>query len=194
MRSCAFISWKGHIPSNRHESEPLHAVDVFPTLVEIAGAKAEQPLPLDGRDFSPLVLNNRADWIAQYGEQPRPILLNAEAHRGALRLGDWKLVVQVGDGKELTDSENSEEGSDTPASTLPRRKNLRQKTGAEQYELYQLSSDPSEKANLADREKGKLEELLKYYRQFQAAAQPALATEPKRTLATPAVWGEWEAH
>lgn len=164
VRSCAFVTWKGHIPANQHETEPLHIVDIFPTLVTFAGANAEQRLPLDGRDFSSLLLGNRESWKTQIGTEPqigtelRPILINAEADRGALRLGDWKLVVQATEDK---------------------------------VELYNLSLDPGEKKNLAATEKEKVSELLRHYREFQTAAQPALASQPKQTLPTPAVWGEW---
>jgi arylsulfatase A-like enzyme len=158
VRSCAFITWKGHISADQHEIEPLHIVDIFPTFVTLAGANAEQPLPLDGRDFSSLVLGNRETWKNRFGGEPRPILINAEAERGALRLGDWKLVVQA--------TEDS-------------------------VELYNLASDPAEKKDLAATEKEKVAELWKHYREFQTAAQPALASQPKQTLPTPDVWGEW---
>jgi hypothetical protein len=85
-------------------------------------------------------------------------LINAEADRGALRLGEWKLLVQATEDK---------------------------------VELYNLSLDPGEKKDLAATEKEKVSELLRYYREFQTAAQPALASQPKQTLPTPAVWGEW---
>lgn len=192
VRSCAFISWKGHIPAKQHESEPLHMVDIFPTLTKLAGVKVEPALPLDGRDFSSLVLGQRDVWKSELGAKPRPILINAEAHRGALRLGDWKLVVQVGDGAELAEEETSESESTPQRGNRPNRRANRLKTGEEKFELYNLATDPSEKANIADSNQEKVNELLSHYRQFQAEAKPALATEPKQTLPTPAVWGEWE--
>lgn len=192
VRSCAFISWKGHILANQHEQEPLHLVDLFPTFVAMAGAKLEQPFPLDGRDFSSLVLGKKEEWRSSLGQQARPILINAEAHRGALRLGDWKLVVQVGDGAELPEAENSERESASAQPNRPNRRTNRNKAGEEKFELYNLAQDPSEKLDLAAAEKDKVAELLKHYRDFQAMAKPALATEPKKTLPTPAVWGEWE--
>jgi arylsulfatase A-like enzyme len=192
VRSCAFVSWKGHIPAKSHETEPLHIVDIFPTFVALAGAKVEQPLPLDGRDFSSLLLGKREIWMEQLENKPRPILINAETHRGALRLGDWKLVIQVGDGKERPAAEDSNnDATATPENDLS-HKTTRDKTGGEKYELYQIASDPAEITDVADREKTKLSELLEHYRRFQAAAVPALSTEQKRLLPTPSVWGEWE--
>ncbi len=61
----------------------------------------------------------------------------------------------------------------------------------DKVELFNLASDPAEKKDLAATEKEKVAELWKHYREFQTAAQPALASQPKQTLPTPDVWGEW---
>ena len=57
-------------------NEPLHMVDIMPTVLVLAGGKANVAKPLDGKD-----LGNRCD------DQPSPhedILVNVEAFRGAL--------------------------------------------------------------------------------------------------------------
>ena len=186
LRSCAFMTWKGHIEAGKEEAEPLHIVDVYPTLLTLAGAKMEQAHTLDGRSFASLLLGNRTQWQTSLNNQPRPILLNAEANRGALRHGDWKIVIQRGNAAEGN-------GDDQPstADNTPRRRN-RQNGNAEQMELYNLANDPAEKNDLAEQQPAKLAELLKYYRTFEGEAQPALATADKKQLPTPEVWGEWE--
>ena len=146
----------------------------------------EQAHTLDGRSFASLLLGNRTQWQTSLNNQPRPILLNAEANRGALRHGDWKIVIQRGNAAEGN-------GDDQPstADNTPRRRN-RQNGNAEQMELYNLANDPAEKNDLAEQQPAKLAELLKYYRTFEGEAQPALATADKKQLPTPEVWGEWE--
>jgi arylsulfatase A-like enzyme len=87
VRVSAFARWPGRIPAGSVSNELLHAVDWYPTLLRLAGARAEQKLPLDGRDA----------WttIAEGAPSPRDeILHNVEPTRGALRKGPWKLVVQ----------------------------------------------------------------------------------------------------
>ncbi len=61
-------------------------VDWYPTLLGLAGVTLEQKLPLDGRNA----------WETISAGKPSPhqeILLNAESSRGAIRMGDWKLVL-----------------------------------------------------------------------------------------------------
>ncbi len=86
VRAAAFAAWDGHIPARSRIKTPLHTVDWCPTLLKLAGASIEQKLPLDGRDA----------WPALAEGKPSPhdeILLNAAPTEGALRAGDWKLVL-----------------------------------------------------------------------------------------------------
>ena len=71
--------------SPRVVDEPLHMVDVMPTVLALAGAKASPDHPFDGKDIWPTVAEGK----------PSPhedILINVEAFRGAIRKGNWKLV------------------------------------------------------------------------------------------------------
>ena len=42
IRVCAFVSWPGHIPAGQTNDEPLHIVDWYPTLLNLAGGSLEQ--------------------------------------------------------------------------------------------------------------------------------------------------------
>ena len=56
------------------------------TLLRLIGRKLDQPLPLDGKDA----------WSTIVRGEPSPhaeILINASPMSGAIRMGDWKLVV-----------------------------------------------------------------------------------------------------
>ena len=54
VRVAAFATWDGHISPGRTNTEPLHIVDWYPTLLKLCGASNEpQPLPLDGLDIWP---------------------------------------------------------------------------------------------------------------------------------------------
>jgi arylsulfatase A-like enzyme len=66
-------------------NEPLHMVDVMPTVLALANGKASPEKPLDGKDI----------WATLAEGQPSPhddILVNVEAFRGAVIKGKWKLV------------------------------------------------------------------------------------------------------
>ena len=66
-------------------NEPLHMVDIMPTALALAGAKASPDKPLDGRNI----------WATVAEGKPSPhddILVNVEAFRGAIIKGKWKLV------------------------------------------------------------------------------------------------------
>jgi arylsulfatase A-like enzyme len=85
-RVCACVAWEGHILPGTAISQPLHIVDWYPTFLKLAGASLDQKLPLDGRDILPVLTQGK----------PSPheeILLNTTPEGGAIRVGDWKLIV-----------------------------------------------------------------------------------------------------
>ena len=88
VRVPAFAAWEGHIKPGSVVNVPLHAVDWYPTLLTLAGSAGGQSLPIDGRDAWPSITE----------EKPSPhdaILLNATPTAGAVRVGDWKLIVRA---------------------------------------------------------------------------------------------------
>jgi arylsulfatase A-like enzyme len=130
VRVPAFATWAGHIKPGSVVDAPLHVVDWYPTLIKLAGGSIEQPLPLDGRDAWPTITEGK----------PTPheeILLNSTAGDGAIRVGDWKLVIN---GQTLSGLMDEDENS-------PHRKGG---TIEETTELFNLAVDPFEKKNLAD--------------------------------------------
>lgn len=68
--------------------EMTHAIDLYPTLLRLAGVSLEQKKPLDGLDIWPV--------ISAGAPSPRKeVLVNVEEFRGALISGSWKLVVHA---------------------------------------------------------------------------------------------------
>ena len=84
LRAIAFAVWPEKIQPGV-VGEPMHAVDVYPTLLRLAGARPEQPKSLDGIDQWPSISEGKPTGR-------REILLNVEDFRGAIRIGDWKLI------------------------------------------------------------------------------------------------------
>ena len=83
-RVCALANWPGHIKAGTVDGL-VHAVDVYPTLAQLAGASTAKCKPLDGV--------NVWDTTATGAASPRTeIVYNVEPFRAAVRQGDWKLV------------------------------------------------------------------------------------------------------
>jgi arylsulfatase A-like enzyme len=83
-RAVAFANWPGRIKPQKVE-QPIHVVDMLPTLAGQAGASLAGTKPLDGMDVWKTVSEGAAS--------PRQeVVYNVEMFRGAVRKGDWKLV------------------------------------------------------------------------------------------------------
>lgn len=174
-RVCAFATWAGRIKAGSRVTVPLHAVDWYPTLLKLAGASHQGGRPLDGRDIWPV--------LAQGATLPeREILINTTPYAGALRVGDWKLIVRpAGDpGASVHD--------EAAAGNKERRKARDAKR--ETVELYNLAADPGEKRDLAAEQPAKVADLRKRYDRYaHEAVKPANLPEPAN-FKPPAVWGE----
>ena len=147
-RAAAFAMWPGRIPAGQRIRQPMHMVDWYPTLIKQAGGSLDQKLPVDGLDVWPMLTKGAAS--------PHDAILSVSTQgpsRAAVRMGDWKLIVDGG-----------------AADVAPTGKKRGEKA-ARKYEavaLYDLSADPSEAKNLADAQpervkamRTRLAELLK---------------------------------
>jgi arylsulfatase A-like enzyme len=131
VRVTSIMAWDGTIKAGSIVNEPLHMVDIYPTLMGLTGSKPQQTKPLDGKDA----------WATIIGEKKSPhkfILINVTPFAGAIRMGDWKLVHN---GQTV--------GSATTA------------MGEEQWELFNLKQDPFEKNNLIDEQPKVFQRLKK---------------------------------
>jgi len=83
-RVCGLINWPGHIPAGTITGM-VHTVDMYPTLVRVAGGSTAEAKPLDGTDIWPA--------LSQGTTTPRSeVVYNLEPFRAGVRQGDWKLV------------------------------------------------------------------------------------------------------
>ena len=87
-RVVALANWPGHISAGSVVDQPIHMVDMYPTLVGLAGAPLGKNKPLDGIDV-------RAT-LSEGKPSPRSeVVYDVEPFRAAVREGDWKLVWQA---------------------------------------------------------------------------------------------------
>jgi arylsulfatase A-like enzyme len=187
VRTCAFATWPGHVRPGAAADAPLHMVDWYPTLLKLAGASAEQPLPVDGRDL----------WPALTAGAPSPhelIVLNAAPNAGAVRAGDWKLVLNGTDrGAEDDDGDAAPAAATRPARRAGKAAGAEPAAGADRVELFNLATDPREKSDLSAKEPAVVQGLRE---QYDAVAKEAVAPKgrPKaKGFKSPAVWGQADA-
>ncbi len=167
-------NWPGRIPAGSVVNQPLHVVDWYPTLLKLAGASWQQPLPVDGRDAWKTIASGKPSTHDE-------ILLNATPLAGAIRRGDWKLV--------LNGTREHNDGKD-PATGRVVGWNAEQADAVDRVELFNLAQDPYEKSNLADSQPEKVQELrarLDSYARSAAAPKVAPAVPGFKS---PKVWGE----
>ncbi|MGH9023258.1 MAG: arylsulfatase, partial [Acidimicrobiia bacterium] len=81
----ALVNWPGHVKAGSIVDGMIHVVDMYPTLVGIAGGQLGKNKPLDGMDV----------WSTVSEGKPSPrteVVYNVEPFRAGIRQGDWKLV------------------------------------------------------------------------------------------------------
>jgi arylsulfatase A-like enzyme len=162
VRVTALAVWPGVLKAGAVVKEPLHMVDMYPTILKLAGARVKQYLPLDGKDAWPTIARGK----------PTPhkeILLNVTPYNGAIRQGDWKLVHNGRLSANYTGN----------------------KPSVNTYELFYLADDPYEQDDLSDKFVEKLRQLqgrLKSYAQEAAPANMPPNRMPKK-FKIPKAWG-----
>lgn len=134
VRLCAFACWPGQIPAGKVVDQPVHMVDWYPTLVNLAGGKLEQKLPLDGKDIWPV--------LTQGAKSPHDAILlsGTVVSKVAVRAGDWKLLRGESESKgKQSQAEKKRDG---------------------EYLLFNLADDIGEKNNLAGENPERLAEMI----------------------------------
>ncbi len=105
-----FVHWPGVVRPGSECATPVTAVDLFPTLVEMAGAAMPPGQAADGPSLVPLlrggdVPDRAIFWhfpaylqsYSRYDEQPDPLFRARPC--GVVRRGDWKLIEYFEDGR-----------------------------------------------------------------------------------------------
>jgi arylsulfatase A-like enzyme len=174
VRVPAVAVWPGKIKAGSIVNAPLHIVDWYPTLVKLAGGSLEQKKLLDGRDAWPA--------ITQGAPSPHEdILHNITPIGGAIRVGDWKLIVG-GQFSEIDGGEGAGKAGKKKAG----------KTGGDgaRIELFNIKDDPNEKTNLAEKNPAKLKELQTKLDAYTKATVPTKQANAPEGFKSPKVWGE----
>ncbi len=166
VRAAAFATWPGKIPSGIRVRQPMHIIDWYPTLIKLAGGSLNQANPIDGLDIWPM--------LTQGAPSPHEAILSVQSpERAAVRMGDWKLIMNPiesavakkvpsngkGKAKKAARSKSQEPADKDRALSL-------------NYALYNLASDPSESKDLAAMESTKLAAMKQQLLKMMAGAVP----------------------
>jgi arylsulfatase A-like enzyme len=179
VRVSAFATWPGKIKPGIVIHEPLHIVDWYPTLLKLAGASTEQKHAPDGLDIWPV--------LTAGAKSPHDaILLNTTPNNGAIRMGDWKLVV----GGNLSDADQNAAAETPKADAAKKGKKGKQAATGPTTELFNLADDLSEKNNLAEKHPEKVKELRARLEAFAKQAVPPKASPKAADFKSPKIWGE----
>jgi arylsulfatase A-like enzyme len=85
MREPAIVRWPGMVPAGRISAEPASTMDLFPTLVHLAGGAVPADRPIDGRDVFAL-LSGKVESLPE-----APLYYFHGRVLEAVRVGPWKL-------------------------------------------------------------------------------------------------------
>jgi arylsulfatase A-like enzyme len=135
IRVPLIVRWPGHVPAKQEDTKTvMGAVDFFPTLCAIAGAKVRSAAKLDGQNMADALrgapINRDQPLFWEYGRNDEffkyPRSAQDRSPNLAVRHGRWKLLIN-GDG-----------------------------SGAE---LYDVVSDKNEQNNVAEQQQGVTKDL-----------------------------------
>ncbi len=151
IRVPCVVRYPGVVEPGRRTDEPVLLFDLYPTLMELAGAAPRRSQPIDGVTWGPLLrgqasLKTRSlVWYAPvYNLSPSGRVITAPT--AAIRRGRWKLVHRFEDGAS---------------------------------ELYDLENDPGERHDLAGAQPGMVRTLSRQLEAWRRATDaPALKANP----------------
>ncbi|MFH1718154.1 MAG: sulfatase-like hydrolase/transferase [Planctomycetota bacterium] len=168
LRVPAIIEWPARIKSPAQTSIPCCTVDIYPTLLEIVGAKVErQPKPLDGISLLPLFKGTM-----KVRSKPLGFWVYPEPGRG---VKSTQILEELA--KEQAGGAPSTAAKEAPAKiarqypeeVLPghaawldndyKLHRIPDKKGQVSYALFDLAKDPNEKKDLAASEPRRLERM-----------------------------------
>ncbi len=162
IRVPAIAHWPG-VLTPRVVNTPIHMVDMFPTFVGLAGGAIDPLKSSDGVDVWPTIKTG-----VPTGR--KELALDVSQLRGAIRIGDWKLVYN----------------GHLKATDLD-------KNGPDRWELFNIAADPYEENDLASvnsEQVAEMQDRLDYY--IGKAAPPQFApNEPPQDYKPPRFWARF---
>lgn len=172
IRVPAIIEWPAKIKKPAVTNVPCSTVDIYPTLLDVVGVKAEKQPVLDGVSLLPLIKGRMAKRDKLLGFWVYPVRGRPKRSTQLLK----ELQAEQKAGKESTDpkllaADAGKIAKTYPADRLPghaalidgdyKLHRIARGKRAATYSLYNLKTDPKETTDLIDREPAVAERLKK---------------------------------
>lgn len=141
IRTPLIVRWPGRVQPGSECRVPVHAVDLLPTLLQVAGGSAPTGYSLDGLDLGPALSGGRLPDRPLFWYMPFYDTNWLATPSAAIRDQGYKLVWYFGDWFEET------EGAAAKYHV------------GERLELYHLDRDPGEKTDLAARQPARVRRM-----------------------------------
>lgn len=84
VRSPFVIRWPGHLPAGHLVTQIAGAIDLLPTLTDLAGISRPEPKPIDGVSLKPLMMNSAKSW-------PDRMIFSSLRQRVSVRTDQYRL-------------------------------------------------------------------------------------------------------
>ncbi|KAK3596805.1 hypothetical protein CHS0354_036645 [Potamilus streckersoni] len=150
---------------NYENTEMMHAVDLFPTLLHVAGGSPDPGI--DGMDMWPTISENKASPRTEFIYNIDDIDKNA-----AIRVGDYKLIEGI-------------PGQNNGWYPLPTREVHFQEEDSVgrlnvdiQYQLFDIKHDPTEHFDISEKYPDVLEKLKQRLAEYKKSLVPAFSPPP----------------
>lgn len=152
-----FIQFPGKFKGDTEINTTAAHIDILPTIASICKAPLPKGVKIDGRDLTPLILGKKVDWANRSLFFYWTRKYPERYHSMALQRGPYKLVGQTSFDAEIND-----------------------------FELFNIESDPYELENLAGGNESLALELKKemdeYY--YDLVNSPHLVNQPRISIGT----------
>ncbi|MEP3481849.1 MAG: sulfatase-like hydrolase/transferase [Fuerstiella sp.] len=144
------LSWPGTVKGGQVIRQPVSALDLLPTMVDLAGASLPENRTFDGVSLATLLT------MGQFPNRTKPLIwayYNAiNEAKVAMRFGSWKVLARL-NGGQFPQLQN----------LTPKTKQQLEQATLTDFEIYNVDIDPGETQNLYGRDQQsskKQDELL----------------------------------
>ena len=187
LRVPAIIEWPAAIKSPRHSDVPCGSVDIYPTVLDLVGAKPSKQPPLDGISLRPLISGSmeRRDKPLGFWVYPIPgkgvSSQNILARMAREQAGEEASApAEIDERHNFSDTELPGHAAWLDGSLKLHR--IANRAGDAHFELYDLSADPLETTNLADKEPARTADMQVNLANWQKSVVRSLNGEDYRAV------------
>ena len=159
------LSWPGAVKAGQVIHQPVSALDLLPTMVDLAGSSLPQDRTFDGISLASLLTKG------QFPNRIKPLIwayYNAiNQAKVAMRFGSWKVLASL-DGGKFPQLQN----------LTPKTKQQLEQAELTDFEIYNVNTDPGETQNLYGRDQLSSKEQQELLQQLKSGYAELLTNSP----------------